>query len=64
MCDERRGAPVQAASQPGSPLSMPAIMPFSACGARFPGSSAKYTRLIHSTSHSACATGAPTRAPR
>ena len=31
----------RAASQPGSPLSMPAIMPFSACGARFPGSSAK-----------------------
>ena len=30
-----------AASQPGSPLSMPAIMPFSACGARFTGSSAK-----------------------
>ena len=30
-----------AASQPGSPSSIPAIMSCSACGARFPGSSAK-----------------------
>ena len=29
-----------AESQPGSPLSIPAIMLFSACGARFPGSRA------------------------
>lgn len=49
-----------AASQPGWPLSMPEIMPATACGARFAGVSAKYARLSHSTSHSALATCALT----
>ena len=53
-----------AASQCGSPRSMPVIMSLAACDARSLGASARYAWLSQNASHSAFAARAPDRPPR